>query len=284
MERQLGVYIKTKKEGFQPMKKHIKHFGFKSLAVLLSLLMLFYVLPSTVYAEWFEGNGEQTIPIETGTVAKDVFELTDRREESVKHFRLEDGSIMAVQYADAVHRADTSGQWQDIDNTLSAKGSEFTTSDARVKFAKKITDNEVLFTLHEHNRKITMSLDSAKKKTAGKVTNTNTEFEKDATQLQKQMTLDKLSAKILYADILDGVDLEYVVVSNDIKENIIVKERKDKYTYTFTIKLNNLEAELTEVGSVVILDYETKATAYVIPAPIVYDANNISATSRRNAL
>ena len=259
------------------MKKHLKHFGFKSLAVLLSLLMIFYVLPSTVYAEWFEGGEEQTLSPEPETVVKEVFELTDRREESVKHFRLEDGSIMAVQYADAVHRADENGAWQDIDNTLSSKGSEFTTSDARVKFAKKVTGNEVLFTLHEHNRKITMSLDGAKKKTAGTVTNTTTEFDKDATQLQKLMTLDKLSSKILYADILNGVDLEYVVVSNDIKENIIVKERKESYTYTFTIKLNNLEAELTEVGSVVILDPGSGETVYVIPAPVVYDANDIYA-------
>ena len=144
------------------MKKRMKHFGFKSLAVLLSLLMIFYVLPSTVYAEWFNGEEEQPTPVEA--VTKDVFELTDRREESVKHFRLEDGSVMAVQYADAIHRADENGAWQDIDNTLSSKGSEFTTSDARVKFAKKIMDDGLLFILQENGRAISMDLNGAKKK------------------------------------------------------------------------------------------------------------------------
>ena len=59
-----------------------------------------------------------------------------------------------------------------------------------MKFAKKITGNESLFTLHDGNGKITLSLDGAKKKTAGKVTNTSTEFDKDATKLKKLTTLD----------------------------------------------------------------------------------------------
>ena len=53
------------------------------------------------------------------------------------------------------------GVWQDIDNTLYDLGNEVGTSDSRVKFAKKITGNEVLFTLHENNHKLTMSLDGA---------------------------------------------------------------------------------------------------------------------------
>ena len=149
-----------------------------------------------------------------------ICELESLREESVKHFRLEDGSCIAVQYSNPVHTLDDNGKWQDIDNTLSSSGSEFSTGDARVKFAKKITENESLFTIHDGNGKITLSLDGAKKKTAGKVTNTSTEFDKDATKLTKLTTLDKLSAKILYADILDDVDIEYIAESLNIKDAI----------------------------------------------------------------
>ena len=254
----------------------------KTLAYLLSILLIFYAVPANVYAELIEtvesaldNASEETIAeeVEEETETKKaVFEVTDRREETVKHFRTEDGSFTAVQYGIPVHEKDENGEWQDIDNTLSESGSEYTTSNARVKFAKKTTGNETLFTLHEGNRKITMSLSGANKKVAGQVTNTQTEFSEDATQLQKLMTLDKLSSKILYPEILDGVDLEYVVNSGNIKENIIVKERSDAYSFTFEVKLNNLAAELCEDDSIVITDPDTEEVIYSIPKGYMYDA------------
>ena len=254
----------------------------KTLAYLLSILLIFYAVPANVYAELIEtvesaldNTSEETIVEEVAEeieTKKAVFEVTDRREETVKHFRTEDGSFTAVQYGIPVHEKDENGEWQDIDNTLSESGSEYATPNARVKFAKKTTGNETLFTLHDGNRKITMSLSGANKKVAGQVTNTQTEFSEDATQLQKLMTLDKLSSKILYPDILDGVDLEYVVNSGNIKENIIVKERSDAYSFTFEVKLNNLVAELCEDGSIVIMDPDTEEVVYTIPKGYMYDA------------
>ena len=253
----------------------------KTVACLLSILLMLYAVPTNVFAELIEAidtatdsNDEQTAieeaePDKEGT----VFEVIDRREETVKHFRTEDGSFTAVQYNVPVHEKDENGEWQDIDNTLSESGSEYSTSNARVKFAKKTTGNSTLFALHDGNRKITMSLSGARKKVEGQVTNTQTEFPKDATQLQKMMTLDKLSSKILYPEILDGVDLEYVVNSCNIKENIIVKERADSYSYTFEIQLNNLEAVLCEDGSVAISDPDTDEVVYTIPKGYMFDAN-----------
>lgn len=254
----------------------MKKIGTRALSIVISILMVIYLVPLSVYASFSEylSDKENTdIAQEPSGIIRDVFEVTDRREETVKHFRLEDGSYTAVQYDVPVHYKDEEGKWQDIDNRLESSGSEYSTGNARIKFAKKITGNETLFTLHDGNRKITMSLDGAVKKTTGQVTNTETEFDGNAARLQKLMTLDNLSSRIMYEDILDGVDLEYVVESLNVKENIIVKERKDSYSYTFTIKLNNLEAELNEDGSVSIYDPDSEETVYVIPAPVVYDAN-----------
>ena len=263
----------------------------KVTAFILSTLLLFYAVPANIYADLIDTiedviedsvtskSQEETITPQEDIDSEDVqqvdalWEETDRREESVKHFRLSDGSYTAVQYNMPIHEKDESGIWQDIDNTLSSKGSEYSTPNAKIKFAKKITDNETLFTLHDGNRKITMSLVGAKKKVEGQVTNTQTDFDEDATQLQKMMTLDKLSSKILYPDILDGVDLEYVVQSSNIKENIIVKAKADVYAYTFEIKLNQLEATLCEDGSVAIADPDTNEVVYTIPKGFMYDAN-----------
>ena len=271
----------------------IHKLGLGTLSVFLSILMIVYLIPLSVYAELaptIEGNENTTTPPEQTEqitnepiTADAMFELTDRREQSVKHFRLSDGSIVAAQYASPIHEQDENGEWQDIDNTLGDSGNEYATPNARVKFAKKITGNQNLFSLHDGKYKITMSLEGAIKKTTGTVTNTQTEFDRDATNLQKMMTLDKLSAKIMYADILDGVDLEYVLNSVNVKENIIVKEKKDSYTYTFTLDLNNLTAALQQDGSIHITDPDSGEVKYRMPAPIVYDAAGITADSSLSA-
>ena len=250
----------------------------KTVACVLSILMMLYAVPTNVFAELIDAidgalENQADEVVAEDTLKKEVFEVIDRREETVKHFRTEDGSFTAVQYNVPVHERDENGEWQDIDNTLSESGSEYATPNAKIKFTKKIPGNEGIFTLHDGNRKITMSLSGARKKVEGQVTNTRTEFPEDATQLQKMMTLDKLSSKILYPDILDGVDLEYVVNSCNIKENIIVKERTDSYSYTFEIQLNNLEAVLCEDGSVAISDPSTDEIVYTIPKGYMFDAD-----------
>ena len=87
------------------------------------------------------------------------------------------------------------------------------------------------------------------------------------------MTLDKLTSEILYKGILADTNLQYIVNSGNIKENIIVKKSKDTYNYTFTLKLNNLDARSNEDGSISVFDPDAKEDVYHIPAPIVYDAN-----------
>ena len=253
-------------------KRTIKSCSVKTLAIFLSVLMIFYLIPATAYASLFEATAEESVVSEATEHSGVIFEDISRREENVKHFRLADGTYMAAQYDTAVHTLDENGEWQDIDNTLSESGDEYSTSNARIKFTKKITGNESIFTLHENNRKITLSLDGAIKKTAGVATNTETEFDETATTLQKMMTLDKLSSRIIYEDILDGVDLEYIVNGNDIKENIIVKEKKDNYVYSFTMKLNNLTAVMMDDGSIIICDESSGEAVYTMPAPVMWDS------------
>lgn len=122
-----------------------KKFGTKALSLFLSVLMIVSALPLSVFAV---DNTDSTVGeiTETTTLIKDVVEIEELREENVKHFRLEDGTYVAAQYDVPVHYLDENGNWQDINNSLAESGSEISTSNARVKFAKKITGNEVLLT------------------------------------------------------------------------------------------------------------------------------------------
>ena len=265
------------------MQKH--SFGIRGLSVFLAILIAVFVVPVSVYADALESIGnDETVetPIEEENTAltrlsAEVFEDTSLREGNVKHFRLADGSYIAYAYGMPIHTRGEDGLWQDIDNTLTASGDSYVTPGARVKFAKKITGNEALFTLHDGNRKLTMSLDGAIKKTKGVAVNTETQLDESADLLQKLTTLDKLTSRITYYGILSGVDLEYVVDGVNVKENIIVNEKQDAYTYSFTLALNNLEATLLPDGAVIIEDADTGETVYTVPAPTVFDADGIAA-------
>ncbi|MBR2968269.1 MAG: DNRLRE domain-containing protein, partial [Clostridia bacterium] len=285
-----------KKKGIEKMKKFFSNFihntklHTKAISCLLILLLFFYAIPTVIYGEVADaiaaaGEDIAATPDESAAVAEapDIYsyegvayEAVELREESAKHFHLEDGSYVAAQYAYPVHIADEGGKLIDINNTLAeASGGVYANPSARIKFAKKITGNGNLFTLHDGNTKLTFSLVGAIKKTAGEVTNgSDAECE---TELQKMMNLEGLTSRIIYRDILEGVDVEYVAESLNIKENIIVKQRAEGYSYTFELGLNGLTAALADGGAIVITNTSSGKVQYTIPAPVVYDANYVHA-------
>ena len=247
----------------------------KLLSAILSAVLLFYVIPTVVYGEvagLFESEpSEESSSGTSYGYINEMHEVESLREESVKHFKLEDGSYVAAQYNYPVHYADEDGKWQDIDNTLeSAIGGVFATSNARIKLAKKITGNETLFALKDGNTKLSFGLIGAAKGTVGTVI--NGEDSSSDTELQKMMNLEKLSSSVIYENILPGVDLEYVIDSLNIKENLIVKEKGDSYSYSFSMKLNGMYAELDEDGNVLIYNDDSGEIEYTIPAPVVFDS------------
>ena len=249
----------------------------KLISLFLTLLIIFFAVPSIIYAEAAEaimGLGSEEAASflsdnDTSLSNAGIYEVEELREENVKHFRLEDGSYVAAQYPLAVHISDGEGGWKDINNSLVPLFNEITSADGRIKISKKTTGNGKLFTLHSEDKKITFSLVGANKGIKGEVTNYSDA--EDATELQKMMNLEKLSSSVIYRDILSGVDIEYVLNGLGIKENIIIKEKADAYSYTFELELNGLEAVLVENGSIELTD-ESGNTEYLIPAPIIFDA------------
>lgn len=262
--------------------------------LLVIMLMVNFMMQTTVFAtdqqvpdeyiplgstveESVEVFKEPKDPAELQQELDDLtYEIVSLRDENVKHFQLSDGTYQAVVYGEPVHRLNSSGEWEEIDNSLTEAGGAIVTGDSRVKFAKKITGNESIYTLHNGSYKVTVGLLGAQKKVEGVVENAS-ESEEGTTKLQQLINVDNISSSITYADILDGIDIEYIVVSNSIKENIIIKEHSDSYSYTFTLALNGLTAEL-ENGNILLCDSSTGNIVYCIPAPYMYDAKGTEST------
>lgn len=223
---------------------------------------------------YIEPKDEAQLQTELEIMAQEVCEL---REENVKHIRLPDGTYQAIVYGGPVHRINDAGEWIEINNSLKDMGAELATGDERIKFTKKITGNGNIFTLHEKNYKVTVGLEGAIKKTIGVFVN-NSKVEETESNLQEIIQVENLTANVLYEDILDGVDIEYEIVANDVKENIIVKDRDNEYCYTFSIMLNGLCAE--QVGNTISLfDNKSGEIVYQIPEPYMYDADGQSSTA-----
>ena len=103
------------------------------IALVLTLVMTFELLPTNVWAtdaeatpndtEAFFPDSEEPLE-EPVSVAGEVEAL---RSENEKHYRLSDGSFIAVDYGMPVHYAQGDGEntvWMDIDNTLSASAAQ----------------------------------------------------------------------------------------------------------------------------------------------------------------
>lgn len=177
----------------------MKNISIRFLSVILTIAIVLLSLPLTVFATVNSGGSTYSDDSNTsslGTTDTYMYELTHRRDEHTKHFKNPDGTVTAIQYSVPLHRLSEDGLWEDIDNTIALSGNEYTTADARIKFAKKTTGNETLFTLHDGNGKITMSLDDANKKIEGAVT--NYAIDEDAENIVKMSHLEKLNSSIIY--------------------------------------------------------------------------------------
>lgn len=83
-------------------------------------------IPKNADDEIVTYNGQEAEPYEVGNI---LSEISEKREEYSKQFRLDDGSYMAVSYDQPVHFKDNEGKWIEYDNSLIEEKSSSATSD-----------------------------------------------------------------------------------------------------------------------------------------------------------
>ena len=109
-----------------------QRYAFRILSMLLAFVLVFELFPTGALAQ-DAGTGETD-----ATTAREVAEgeaggtvlgeVTEYRDEREKHFRMEDGSFIAVDYGVPVHYALDEETWVDIDNTLVLQSSSASTA------------------------------------------------------------------------------------------------------------------------------------------------------------
>lgn len=246
------------------------------------------------------------------TTPKIVREVTELREESVKHFLCEDGSYIAATYSAPVHYKEN-GEWKEIDNSLSLDRSTLSESGKPTYTTKagglsvsipqnfsdgqKITAQnkgyEIGFGINANQNdaslktsasvveieSLSSNTDVVMSDTVKRINNVTTASTLDSNDIEaynaELMTVDNQSSAVTYKEIMPDTDFEYIVTSNSIKENIVVYEPQDEYTYSFDMDFDGLTPIVNPDNSISLVEPSNPdETIFFIEAPYMYDSNN----------
>lgn len=261
--------------------------------------MVMLSLPLETLAYHFTHNNSSMIEIEELDLNALTIEYEDetKRTQKEKHFKLSDGSYLAVQYDEPVHFLSEEGTWREFDNALSFEGKEdsndFTgyvnaEGDFKTKFTSK-ANSTILFKISDINNENTISFELNEADVNDvpgcvlenvEVLSSNDEDSEETSILEQNkeiLTLENLSSQIDYEEVFEDVDFQYIVTTTGVKENIIVNGKRDNYDFSFILNTGSLVAIQNEDGSISI-NSETE-TKYIIPAPFMYDNAGIRSDS-----
>ncbi|MCI6996144.1 MAG: DNRLRE domain-containing protein, partial [Eubacterium sp.] len=88
---------------------------------------------------------------------------------------------------------------------------------------------------------------------------------------REMMAVENLYSAVAYGDILPGVDLEYILESQRVKENIILKDASAPNSFVFQYQSHGMEP-VQDGNRILFQDGEGKVV-FEIDAPFVYDAS-----------
>ncbi len=199
-----------------------------------------------------------------------INEIEEKRTETVKHFYMSDGSYRAVTYNDAVHYYDNN-EWKNIDNELVYNESNETYENKENSFKAVFSEDlgsDKLFSIENDGYNLSWEYQGnyfkqkfvkAKKITAAEPENEFSEY------------ADNINTKIMYEEFEVNSDLEYVVTSTGVKENIILNKQTGKNKFKFNVTAEGLSLILNEDGSISARNSGGEEKFY-IPAPFMYDS------------
>ena len=187
------------------------------------------------------------------------------KDEYISHYVLNDGTKKTVISSVPVNYYDEeSNTLEEIDYTLEEESDSFVTK--KRKFKTEINKTNKGKGVKLSNNKFNVSWHYLGKK------NSKTVVENTKLTVNKFDSNNKKRIKNIYENVDVNTDLEYVLEGNNIKENIIVKEKSDSYEYNFLFELKGLKVRLSEDKESIEI-YNDEKVEFMIPAPFMYDAN-----------
>ena len=160
-----------------------------------------------------------------------------------------------------IYYKDKNGEFREIDNTLRLKGDYYETiaNTFSTRFMRNIKNGE-LFEMEKEGYKLGL-------------------FSEDLTA-HGEYNFKCTGKKVRVADTDGTIDIEYEVMNDRVKENVIINKCDDKYEYRFILDTEGLFAIASEDGRN--LEFRSKVNRtklFTIPAPFMTDAAGVYSDS-----
>lgn len=194
---------------------------------------------------------------------KNLQEITEKRGWRHKVYSRNHKKMVTEYYDSPVHYRDANNQFKNIDVRFTDNGVAYETkaNTFHATFSKNPKDGKVFEMEQNLCRVGLISQDVAENAGCHTENCIGEEIEQGK------------NCKAVLRDIRENVDLEYIVDAEKIKENIIVKEKSDRYEYVFLLSLDNLAINLSRDGNCLeLLKKDSGRVQFYIPAPVMYDA------------
>ena len=273
------------------LKKFLKLCSF-----ILSIVLLVNMLPLQIYA--LELDASDTAKPVTGQSSQEISvlgELTEKRTEYTKEFRLSNGLNLATVYAQPVHY-NVDGQWKEIDNTLVATTAGFKNTSGvwDVTFPQNMRGQNAV-TIQKDGHTLSFYMSGQLKVQDGAVvasseasaepfalqptTEADAQVQKiDLSQELKQAQYPETVAtknysRLQYSGVFDSTDIVYDLAASQVKESIIIgRADADLRGYRYTINTGDMIPVLEDSGEITLYDKTKENVIMVMPAPFLQDA------------
>lgn len=232
-----------------------------------------------------------------------IAEILQKRDRFTKNFRTENHGGAAVIYGYPVHYKEGE-EWKEIDNRLEKTENGYQNHASRVKvhFAESSNAGEMV-TIEKTGRKLSWGFLVEKQKKQnirsretvqaqkcesvfqpenlyptekGKLNRAavqKTEEKSVEQENQEKMSVPGLVAAGHYAEIAENVDLEYKIIGEQVKENLILKSAEAaSVEYSFSLQFPGMMIVIREDGGIDLIDEETEEVFYYFAPPCMYDA------------
>ena len=169
---------------------------------------------------------------------KFLYEDIEKRGQNVKHYTSNDGTATAVFSNYPMHYFDPSDNIFKEIGKSSVESGEFlkTNNDFAVKFNEKIADGA--FELSKGGCTVNITLEKTPIKRQRQVKFNRKE------KSQSQYALNEIT----FNDVKRNMDIRYLIKSDKVEENIIIKKKEESYEYGFVLKTENMSVEKSQDG------------------------------------
>lgn len=232
--------------------------------MILCLSLFISILPMYANAESnSDENTSEQSEINNDLTEKNtegLKELESERSEYSKTFTDNNGNLTTEVYAEPIHTK-INGEWEEIstDLSLDKKNEVYETERTQLEAAYPLeisSKEQIDYTYGQHTLKFTNI--------------TASDGDKDYTLEQSQNTQNN-DNKVLYKDVLPGIDLRHVSLNNEVKEDWIINEYNDINEFNYVVN-TDLTPQLEDDGSIGFFENKENQV-FTLPSPLMEDSN-----------